>query len=350
VLDLAEPDVMAAFDPARPLWQLTLVEGLESGRAAFLLRFHHTISDGVGAIGLAERLFSSSRHGPPARPTTSSEPVGHRSRPGVADVLGMVRLGPVGLAREGFRTARSVARMLAPATRPLSPILVGRGLDRRLHTLEVPLAALQHAAHAVDGTVNDVFLAAVAGGLHAYHDACGAPVDAVRVTMPISVRRPGDRPGGNRFAPVRFVLPIGGPDAAHRAEAAASIVRCWRAEPAVGLTSALASLLNRLPGPVVQRAFAGMLRSVDVDAVDVPGLSGDAYLAGALVERLWAFAPPSGAAMSITLLSHADLACVGIACDRAAVEDPELLASCIEHGFDEVLGLAEEAVVSGVPS
>jgi hypothetical protein len=112
----------------------------------------------------------------------------------------------------------------------------------------------------------------------------------------------------------------------------------------------LAWALDRLPTPLVQRAFAGMLRSMDVDAVDVPGLREPAYLAGARVDRMWAFAPPTGAAMSITLVSHLDRACVGIASDLAAVQDPELMARCIEHGFDEVLSITEPVRASEVPA
>jgi hypothetical protein len=108
----------------------------------------------------------------------------------------------------------------------------------------------------------------------------------------------------------------------------------------VGLTPVLAWALDLLPAALVQRTFAGMLRSIDVGAVDVPGLRKPAYVAGARVERLWAFAPPTGAAMSITLVSHLQTACIGIACDVAAVDDPELLATCVEHGLDEVLALA----------
>lgn len=355
-LDVAEPDVMTAFDPARPLWQLTLVDGLEGGGAAFLLRFHHTITDGVGGMALAERLFDPTRRPgaarepePPRAPAPATEGIGTRA---TAVAFGMARAGldPVGTLRTGARTARSVAKMLAPARAPLSPILLGRGLDRRLHVLDVPLIGLQHAARTAGGTVNDVLLAAIGGGLREYHEACGAPIDAIRVTMPINLRKEGDAPGGNHFTPARFVLPIDDPDPAHRVELAGAIVRSWRTEPAIGLTPALAWALDLLPAPLVQRAFAGMLRSIDVDAVDVPGLQKPAYLAGARVERLWAFAPPTGAAMSITLVSHLQSACIGIASDLAAVQDPKLLATCIEHGFDQVLALAHEGYLSGAPA
>jgi WS/DGAT/MGAT family acyltransferase len=359
VLAVAEPDVMAAFDPARPLWQMTVVDGLEGGIAAFVLRFHHTITDGLGGIALAERLFEPTRRrrgptpvtaGPPDRSTASLLGGLPALAGGVA--AGMLRAGldPVGTLRTGVRTARSVAKVLAPARAPLSTVLLGRGLDRRLHVLDVPLRGLQDAAHATGGTVNDVLLAAIGGGLHEYHEACGAPIAALRVTMPISLRTEDDPAGGNRFTPARFVLPIDDPDPRRRIERAGAIVRAWRAEPAVGLTPMLAWALDRLPTPVVQRAFAGMLRSMDVDAVDVPGLREPAYLAGARVDRMWAFAPPTGAAMSITLVSHLDRACVGIASDLAAVQDPELMATCLEHGFDEVLGITEPILASGVPA
>jgi hypothetical protein len=266
--------------------------------------------------------------------------------------MGLVRAGldPVGTVLGGVRTARSVARMLAPARAPLSPLLHGRGLDRRLHVIDVPLAGLQRAARQAGGTVNDALLAAIGGGLREYHEACGVTVDALRVTMPISLRKAGDPPGGNRFTPARFVLPVDDPDPRHRIELSGAIVRAVRAEPAIALTPLLAWALGLLPAPLVQRAFAGMLRSMDVDAVDVPGLDAPAFLAGSRVERLWAFAPPTGAAMSITLVSHLQSACIGIAADLAAVTDPELLATCLEHGFDQVLALADDGVLSGVPA
>ena len=120
---------------------------------------------------------------------------------------------------------------------------------------------MRRAAGTTGGTVNDVPLAAVAGALAAYHRAQGRTVPAVRVTMPISIRRPGDRMGGNRFVPARFTLPVDDPDPRARVKIAGAIVRAWRAEPALGSTDLLAAGLNLLPRPIVTRLFAGMLRS-----------------------------------------------------------------------------------------
>ena len=88
------------------------------------------------------------------------------------------------------------------------------------------------------------------------------------------------------------------------------------------------------------------MEHVDVDAVDVPGLQRQAFLGGGRIERLWAFAPPTGAALSLTLLSHADTACVGIASDLAAVADPEMLQQCLAAAFGHWADSAPTAITT----
>ena len=344
VLDLAEPWVTAALDTARPLWEFTLVTGLDGGRAAFVLKFHHTITDGIGGIDLAEKIFDVDRHGGPRAETL--ELVAETARPSASRLVTAVttaaRLAtdPRGTARGAARFARSLHRLFAPAPEPLSPAWRGRGLDRRIDALELPLGRLQDAAHAIGVTVNDLFLAAIGGGLHDFHQRLGHNVPALRITMPISLRRPGDPEGGNRFAPARFILPIDDPKPVQRAHIAHAIAKGWRDEPALATTDLLAAVLDKLPAGALTPLFGAMLKNVDVDAVDVPGLQAGAYLGGAHIDRMWAFAPPTGAAVSITLLSHEDTACIGVLSDRAAVDAHELLVTCLETALHEVADLA----------
>ena len=352
LLALAEPTATAPFDAARPPWDLTVVEGLEGGRAGLLLRFHHTITDGVGGIALAKRLFDEARRGPAPRapaPAPADEADGRRDLDRILHLAGVpgrivgaaaqAGLHPLASLRQSARVAGSVARALAPVPAPMSPLFLERGLDRHLDVLEVPLVGMSRAAAAIGCTINDVFLAAVGGALHDYHARMGHQVGALRFTMPISLRTDDDPEGGNRFAPARFVLPIDDPDLATRARIAGAIARRWRDEPALGLTSGLATVIDLLPGPLVTRIFATMLEHVDVDAVDVVGLQQDAFFAGGRVERLWAFAPPTGAALSVTLLSHVDTCCIALNADRQAVQDPELLQTCLDSSFDELVSL-----------
>src|SRR3954468_16306198 len=56
VLELAQVLAMAPFDRARPLWEAVLVEGLADGRAAYLLKLHHSIADGQGTVQMLDIL------------------------------------------------------------------------------------------------------------------------------------------------------------------------------------------------------------------------------------------------------------------------------------------------------
>jgi len=102
-------------------------------------------------------------------------------------------------------------------------------------------------------------------------------------------------------------------------------------------------VLDHLPVTFTTSIFGGMLKGVDAVVTNVPGLPSRVYLAGAEVVRQWAFAPPSGAALSVALLSHVGIGCVGLTIDTASVPDPDLLTSCLAAGFSDVLALADRA-------
>jgi diacylglycerol O-acyltransferase / wax synthase len=364
VLDLTQPIAMESFDRARPLWEFTLVEGLEGGQAALVQKLHHSLTDGVGGIELAMMLLDDTPS--PAGPAAAPSPAALVERPTPLSVLSESALDqarsmlstvgrapgalaraavtglvdPLGTAARNVEMARSIARLLTPVAEPASPLLRGRSLSRRFDTLEVGLGDLKAAGHAVGGTLNDAFMAAVVGGLAEYHRRHQSPLHELRVTMPINVRHEGDEMGGNRFAPARFPVPADIADPVERMGAIGERCRSWQHEPALGLTEVLAATLDRLPVSVTTSIFGGMLKNVDLVCTNVPGLPSRSYLAGAEVLRQYAFAPTSGSSLSVALLSHIDMACVGLVVDTAAVPDHELLVECLVFGFDEVLALA----------
>ncbi len=68
LLDLVQGVAMRPLDRARPPWEALLIEGLEGDRAAYFLKSHHSVTDGMGSMQLMPLLFGRSRE-PRSRPT-----------------------------------------------------------------------------------------------------------------------------------------------------------------------------------------------------------------------------------------------------------------------------------------
>ncbi|MFC9994191.1 wax ester/triacylglycerol synthase domain-containing protein [Nocardia sp. NPDC127526] len=356
VLEFARVEAMTAFDPARPLWQFTLLEGLAQGRTALVFKVHHSLTDGIGGIRIAGEMLDLVRAGTAREPVPEPEADGagvlgdivswnsalavDLMRGGVAavlPVLGRVATDPARAVRDGLALGGSLLRLVRPITRTLSPLMTGRGLGRAMAVLEVPLDDLRTGAHRAGCTTNDAFLAAVLLGIRAYHDRHGAHLPGLRVAMPISLRKDGDPLGGNRITLARFEVPLGdtGPVALERELDA--IVRTWRQEPAVPLSNAVAAAFNRLPTGLL----TDMFKHVDLVASDVPGSPVPLYVAGAEIERIYAFGPTTGTSLNVTLVSHAGMCCVGINADTSAVPDLPNLTDCIAAGFRTIVRLGD---------
>jgi diacylglycerol O-acyltransferase len=364
VLQMAEPIAMQGFDRARPLWEMVVVDGLAEGRSAAILKIHHAITDGVGAVKIAAVLFDFERE-PSGEPEPMPEaPEVHvmnqvermrdafdherRRQLGIArrvipTLAGGVRAAvrdPLGRARRAGEVGTSVAKMLAPASTPLSPTMTGRSLSVHLDALSVPLAEAKAAAKLAGGRLNDFFVAAVLGGFLRYHEQHGSVPEMLRMSMPINLRtdETGDQ-AGNQFAPSRFLVPLRIEDPLERMHAVNALVGQVRAEPALALVDPMASILKRMPTSVSTGLFGSLLRSVDVITSNVPGIPIPIYLAGAQMVSQFAFGPRSGAASNLTLLSYLDQIHIGVNTDPAAVPDREVFRACIQDGFDELLKL-----------
>lgn len=370
LLNLAEPLAGQAFDKDRPLWEFHLVEGLEGGKAGVIMRLHHAISDGVGMVRMTTSLIERSREPAPGkkRPATLEEaPVAgvrsgdmeqmasalqHRirttadraGRAGEALRSGLLEMAkdPLGSARKLADTAGSMGRLVKPVSEPMSPIWKDRSFSVRLDTLVVPFDVLRAAARKVDGTLNDAFVAAVAGGLGRYHETVGTPASELRMSMPINIRTKDDdgKKAGNQFVPARLPIPVAILDPVERMRAVQTLVRSQRAEPALPFMDEVAGAINRL-GIVAATSFVGsMMKAVDFVTSNVPGPPFPVYMAGSHIENMFPFGPLAGAAVNITLFSYDGQLQLGINMDKMAVENPDLLVSSLEESLAEVAGVA----------
>ena len=359
LLDLAALLYEDAFDRARPLWNLTIVEGLEGGRAALLAKMHHTITDGVGGVRLSMQFIDLARDAPDPDPVVAAaEPVEQRgSMAIVSDAAGHVARRQLGVARravtgstamvvrparlpalagEAVETARSILRQAAVTDPARSPLWRGRrGLGRRFETLTVSLDEVKRASKGLGGTVNDLFVAAVAGGAGAYHRAKGAPVDELRMAMPVS-RRDDRSAGGNAFSPSRQLVPVG-EDPVERFTVVRERLSATKGERALNLAEGLAGVLNALPTALLVRLARQQAETVDFATSNVRGAPFDLYVAGAEIQGNHPMGPTAGTAFNATVMSYRDGFDVGLNIDTAAVDDPALLRECVLESFRELL-------------
>jgi diacylglycerol O-acyltransferase len=363
VLEMARNAEMAEFDHARPMWTVTLVEGLTDGAAAVLVKMHHSLADGIGALQIAALVFDLQPEPadlgplPPIPPAEAVGPLDGLRHAVQYDVTLAGRLArtatlgsakallngvrnPVGAARTAVATTASVYRTVRPINTTSSPVMTERRMVRELGVHEVPLRALKEAAHLNGAHLNDAFLAGVTGGLRRYHEHHGSPVDELHVTMPISIRTDGDAEGGNRITLMRFQVPVSVADPGERVRETSVRAGAAAREPSLPLTQAIAGGLNLLP-----RWYVGaILRHVDFLASDVPGVPVPVWVGGAKVTMQYAFGPTIGAAVNITLFTYQDTCSLGINADSGAIPDFEVFRECLVAGFDEVLGLASSSV------
>src|SRR3954452_2674928 len=106
VYDVASAAATEAFDRDRPLWEYTLIEDLPDGKAAFVMKVHHSMTDGIGGIKLLMMLLDLERDPPPP----GREP----------DPLPLAMFSPWGVAVHRLALQRALARNAAARAVPVT--------------------------------------------------------------------------------------------------------------------------------------------------------------------------------------------------------------------------------------
>ena len=182
-----------------------------------------------------------------------------------ATAVSAVKLGAVDYLAKPADADEVTDALLAPANEPLSPLMHGRSLSVQLAVIQVPFTPFKAAAKTVGGTLNDTYMAAIGGGVAAYHEAHNAPCEYLRVNMPVNMRTSSDDTAGNRWVPARFPMPIDSGDPATRIKRLAPLLMQARKEPAL----VVAEGMQQAHGPThlgLQSFHLGQLALLDRQA------------------------------------------------------------------------------------
>jgi diacylglycerol O-acyltransferase len=237
------------------------------------------------------------------------------------------------------------------------------GPHREIAWTEAPLRDLKEVRAVFGGTVNDVVLAAVAGGFRALLLDRGADIEshAVRSLVPVSVRavRDDGAAGGdgsldNKISGMFAVLPVSEPDAVVRLDLVkaqlAGVKESHQAVAGEALTSvtgfappALLALGTRLASRLAARTS-----NVHTVTTNVPGPQFPLYLAGRAMRKAYPYVP-LGAPLrtGVAAFSYDGTVTFGITGDRDTASDVAILAEGISVSLGELLAAARRAARQG---
>lgn len=368
--DLATLLTADPFDRTRPLWQMVIIEGLSGGRAALLMRFHHTLMDGEGGVRLSLQFLDFERDAPEKPLPPEVESVSSPPAPSPAEVARDVMTStlrvPMGLAREATElladprripdvsaaaasSIRAIVRQLSDTKHALSPLWTQRSLSRRLETLRVPFDDVKQASKDLGGSINTAFITAATEAAGRYHQSNGAPIDELRASMAISTRT-RETTESNAFTLARMLVPAGEMSVHERFKRIQEATDSARAGSGQASLNALAGITAALPTSLLVRIARQQTETVDFATSNVRGSPVHLYLAGARVEANYPLGPTGGTAFNLTLLSYAGSLDMGLNIDTAAVEHPVMLRNLMAESFEDLVKGARPAAAKKAAS
>jgi diacylglycerol O-acyltransferase / wax synthase len=364
--DLAGRVFSQQLDRDKPLWEVWLVEGLDDDRFAVLSKTHHALVDGISGVDILSVLFDTSPE--PAAPTGPGDRWLPRPLPSRAQLLAEALLeratipaelgrsarallrGPVRIAEGARDAAVGVGAMawagLNPA--PSSPYNKSIGPHRRYTWVRTSLHDLKAIKNELGGTVNDVVLSVVAGGLGRHLRRRGRKTDGLelKAMVPVSVRT-GDQRGalGNRVAAMMAPLPVWCQEPVARLDIVREELKGLKAgSQAVG-AQVLTELTGFAPPTIMDQASRLMARQryFNLVVTNVPGPQFPLYLLGRRMLDPFPMVPlAKNQALGVALLSYDGRINFGL------VGDYDLLWDLDDFAVDLEESLAELAAAAGV--
>jgi diacylglycerol O-acyltransferase len=368
--ELAE--VVAEFagtklDRRRPLWEVLVVTGLADGRAAVVIKVHHSAVDGVGAANVLGALIDLDASGRTEQQVTELAELEESVRPVQTPMLSRVVhtatgvvTRPIGVVRLLPAAAQSVTRLVrarssestgsggaVPFVAPRAPFNGRISPERVVAFADVPVDDVKAVKSALGGTFNDVVIALCGSAFRAYLEARNQlPSSSLIAVCPVSVRS-DEGGGGNavsamfttlatdvadpveRYTTVRRANDVGKSD--HEAIGTDFLQRAAEIAPP-NMTSFMA------------RAYSGM-RMADLHPVvhnvvisNVPGPPLQLFFAGAAIEGLYPLGPVlEGPGLNITVVSYRDRVGFGFIGCAHRIPDIADLAEAVPAALAELL-------------
>jgi diacylglycerol O-acyltransferase len=354
--------VSRPLDRHRPLWEIYFVEGLDNDRVALLYKTHQALVDGVHTVDLGQLLLDVAPEPKDLepddwRPARSPSPAGlvvDAIKDSLAEPSTLVDTAVVtsaavlrSAAEAGSQVRRVAAALSGRRPERTSPISGPLSHQRRVVTVDTRLADHRKIRDVHGGTVNDVVLATVAGGLRAWLMTRSESMSGLRrvhAVVPVSVidEELEATSLGSQIAAHFVDLPVGESSPIVRLH---QVSYSFQAHKDTGRGVAA----NRLAGiagfaPTTFHAIGSRVaaeelrRGYQLSVTNVPGPQSPLYAAGARMVGTYPVPPLlPGHPLAIGVTSYDGKVFYGITADRDWLPDADLLGSCLAEALDELL-------------
>ena len=351
------------LDRHKPLWELWFVEGLEGGRSAMIVKAHHCMVDGISGVAGLTALLSPAPAGAPEpslpwvpRPAPSrfelfvDEALRRAGAPFQA--LRSLREAagrPRETAAEVSRIASAVWQALRAGFRvvPSTPLNQPIGPHRRVEWCALDLGAVRALKKDLDGTVNDVVLAVVAGAVRRF--LVGRRFDLkgfdYRAVVPVNMRTgPEDAAAANRVSAWFVSLPVGERDALRRFRRVRKRTEQLKRSSAAHGTELMIRFVDWTGSRTLVDAgarFTSRLHPYHLIVTNVPGPQFPLYLLEARLHAVYPQLPLfEHQGVAVAVMSYLGKVGFGLVGDLDLVPDLAAFAQAIEESFEELCAAA----------
>ncbi|MCV2354061.1 WS/DGAT domain-containing protein [Paucibacter sp. B2R-40] len=330
---LLSGQALQPLDKARPLWHMQVFKRAAGG-FAIVFRLHHCITDGLGLVHVLKHLTDDSMHHD-GQASMEWHPA-HAKPQGQALLCKRVHR-----ALFWARISAQLARLALLIPDPRSSLK--RPLSAEKCLLQLPamqLELVRGIAKSMQATVNDVWVAAVAGALRAYLQERGEPAAkrSLRAAVTFSLRNKGDAfLLGNHFGLVAVDLPSDKASALERLTLASARMKAIKASHQPHATMFFLSLSGYLPARLQTVLLKLFTAKGSVVLTNVEGPPQPRYLAGSLLQDAICWVPQAGTfGVGFALMSYAGQIQISMFADRSQVADPQRLMDLVGEAFVEL--------------
>ena len=347
------------LDRTKPLWEIWVAEGLAGNRFAMISKTHHCLVDGVSGADIMTvildlmpepQVVEKKQWRPEPEPTGDQlliDAVKERitSPREIIRSLQSAAIDPRGIPGKVMENVKALGEFVGGSLDFAPPSSLNRqiGPHRRFETVLTDLSDIKAIKNHFGGTVNDVVVTVVTGGLRELLKSRGERVDHIdlRAMIPVSVRVDQDQGSlGNRVASMWAALPVHEADAVRRLELVHDEMQALKGSSQAVGAQVLTSIGEWAPPTIVAQAsrLVARQRAFNLVITNVPGPQIPLYTLGRQMLEVYPVLPLSGnTTVGVALMSYNGTVGFGLLGDYDAAPDLGVLAEGIEKSLAELL-------------